>query len=191
MLERYDSNRANRAINTYIDFANSEIENKELLVLTVISYLESTTCYYLKRVLGAAILPQVASLAEKGYISSEKRGNERLVKINYIPVNAQVFSDKIMFAFVNALFNVGKYISDFKITSWKTLASIVELPTHMREDGVIKYDYDLLNCIGGNKANKSYHRKKLIDMGVMRRVGGSTQNHVYKLNQYTYFLGAV
>ena len=75
MLERYDSNRANRAINTYIDFANSEIENKELLVLTVISYLESTTCYYLKRVLGAAILPQVASLAEKGYISSEKRGN--------------------------------------------------------------------------------------------------------------------
>lgn len=192
MLEFYDSNKANRAINTYIDFANSEeMENKELLVLTAISYLENTTCFYLKRILGVNVLPQVMDLTEKGYVTSERSGNERKVQINYTPVNAQVFSDNIMYVFANALFNVGKYVGEYKVTSWNTLASIVELPIHIQKNGVVNYEYDLLGCIGGNKANKSYNRKKLIDIGVIRRVAGSTQNHSYKLNQQAYLLGAV
>ena len=36
MIDFYDSNKANRAINTYLDFVGSEqMENKELLILTM------------------------------------------------------------------------------------------------------------------------------------------------------------
>jgi len=37
MIDFYDSNKATRAINTYLDFAGSEeMENKELLILTLV-----------------------------------------------------------------------------------------------------------------------------------------------------------
>lgn len=191
MLEFYDSNSANRTINTYLDFAGSErMENKELLVLSIISYLGKTTCFYLSRVLGVSPHIQVNSLAAKGYIKVEKQGRENHVEINYTPVSAKVYSDKIMYVFMNALFNIGKYTSDYNISSWNVLASIVELPLNIKNNGYVDYEYDLLKCIGGNKTNRSYNRVKLVKMGVIKRVGGSSQAHTYRLNQNAYLLGS-
>jgi len=190
MIDFYDSNKATRAINTYLDFAGSEeMENKELLILTLVAYLEKTTQYYIKRVVGADVNMIVRKLADKGYITNERKGKECSVKINYTPTNSQVFSESIMYVFANALFNIGKYLKDYKITSWTTLASIVELPLSIGNNGFIQYDYDLLSCVGGQKANKIYNRQKLTRIGAIKPVG-STQTHTYRLNQCAYLLGA-
>lgn len=189
MIDFYDSNKANRAINTYLDFAGSgKVETKELLILTLVAYLEKTTQYYIKRVVGADVNTAVRSLADKGYITNERNGKECSVTINYTPTNSEVFSEDIMYIFANALFNVGKYIKDFKITSWSTIASIVELSLSAEHNGYVHYDYDLLNCIGGGKANKIYNRQKLTKIGVIKPIG-STQTHNYRLNQCAYLLG--
>lgn len=190
MIDFYDSNKANRAINTYLDFVGSDkMENKELLVLTLVAYLEKTTQYYIKRVMGVDINAAVRSLADKGYITNERNGKECSVRINYTPTNAEVFSDKVMYVFANALFNTGKYVKDYKITSWTTLASLVELPLNIDSKDVIHYEYDMLNCVGGGKPNKIYNRQKLTKIGAIRPIG-STQTHNYRLNQYAFLMGA-
>ena len=190
MIDFYESNKANRAINTYLDFVGTDkMENKELLILTLIAYLEKTTQYYIKRVMGVDINKAVLELARKGYITNERHGQECSVIINYTPTNSQVFSDKIMYVFANALFNTGKYVKDYRITSWTTLASIVELPLNIGNNGYVQYDFDLLSCVGGGKPNKIYNRQKLTKIGAIKPVG-STQTHTYRLNQHAYLLGA-
>ena len=190
MIDFYDSNKANRAINTYLDFVGTDkVENKELLILTLVAYLEKTTQYYIKRVMGVDINSAVRKLADKGYITNERNGKECSVKINYTPTNSEVFSESIMYVFSNALFNIGKYVKDFKITSWNTLASLVELPLNIGNNGYINYEYDMLNCIGGGKPNKIYNRQKLVKIGAIKGVG-SSQTHTYRLNQHAYLLGA-
>ena len=190
MIDFYDSNKANRAINTYLDFVGTDkMENKELLILTLVAYLEKTTQYYIKRVMGVDINSAVRKLADKGYVTNERNGKECSVKINYTPTNSEVFSESIMYVFSNALFNIGKYVKDFKITSWNTLASLVELPLNIGNNGYVSYDLNTLNCVGGNKANRVYHRTKLIKIGVLKGVG-SSQTHTYRLNQHAYLLGA-
>ena len=90
MIDFYESNKANRAINTYLDFVGTgKMENKELLILTLIAYLEKTTQYYIKRVMGVDINKAVLELARKGYITNERHGQECYVIINYKPKNSK------------------------------------------------------------------------------------------------------
>ena len=191
MRDFYDSNKATRAINTYLDFVGTDkMENKELLMLTLIAYLEKTTQYYVKRVMGTDVNKFIISLANKGYITNERVGKECTVKINYTPKHSEVFSESVMYIFANALFNTGKYLKDYRITSWTTLAAIVELPLNIGNNGYIHYTQDTLKCVGGNKAKKDINRRKLVKIGAIKGVG-SSQTGTYRLNQCAYLLGAV
>ena len=126
MLEIYNSNCATRAINTFVDFAGTEkLLNKELLVLTLMAYKGTTTIPYLKKILTVGPEREVNNLIEQGYIVIDRaEGRTKYYKVVYKPVSSEVFSEKTMYTFCNALFNLGKYVRDYKLTSWNILASI-------------------------------------------------------------------
>lgn len=192
MLEIYNSNQANRALNTYYDFVgNDELGNKELLILTLFAYEGTSSTPYIKRILGADPTSAIDSLCSKGFIRRIKNtGRTNNYEFIYKPQSAEVVSEKAMYVFSNALFNIGKYIKQYKITSWNNLASLVELPLKMNSNGTVDYTLELLSCIGGNKSNKIYNRNKLVKMGVIKKQGTSGE-HVYRMNEHAFLLGGI
>ena len=193
MLDFYDSNRANRAINTYFDLVNTkDMEPKELVVITLAAYTERVTKHLAKKILGVACDTQLANLVKRGYLVEKREqgfGAEKEYYFNYTPINAEVYPDNVMYVFSNALFNIGKYFRDYKITSWTLLAAIVEIATKVAKNGRIKYDHDSIDCVRGGKPNRIYNRKRLIEMGVIK-LYGEQADHQYRVNQKAYLLGA-
>lgn len=190
MREFYNSNSANRAINTYLDFSSSlDLSRKELLALVVIAYLGKTTQYYLSRVLSSTVSKQIKVLTSLNLITVEKITSEKHITFTYTPKSTKVFSESIMYVFANALFNIDKYSTNYNISSWNILASIVELPLHLQKNGHVNIT-DNLQCIQGGSANKSTYKNKLVNIGVIKSAGGSTQSGNYRLNRNAYLLGS-
>lgn len=190
MLEIYNSNCATRAINTFVDFAGTDkLLNKELLVLTLMAYKGTTTVPYLKKILTVGPDREINKLVEQGYVVIDRaEGRTKYYKVSYKPVSSEVFSESTMYTFCNALFNLGKYVRDYKLTSWNILASMVELPLHLSNTATVNYEPTAMKCISGNKANHLSVRNKLVKYGVIKESRSEGKDN-YKLNQKAYFLG--
>ena len=191
MIDFYNSDSATRAANMFLDLTkNSKLSNKEVLVMTLITYKGEVSGTFLRKVFGVNLDLALIELTKQNYIKVVRtEGRTKIYDRIYSPKEVNVFSENIMYIFSNALFNIGKYTKDYKISSWNILASIVELPLRISKNGFVPYEHDTLSCIGGRQPNKVTNRSKLVKIGVIKPVG-SSQTSIYRLNQHAYLLGA-
>lgn len=191
MIEFYNSDSATRAANMFLDLTkNSDLNNKAVLVMTLIAYKGESSGTFLRKVFDVNLDLTLIELTKQNYIKIIRtEGRTKVYECVYSPKEVNVFSEDIMYVFSNALFNIGKYIRNYKISSWNILASIVELPLRISKNGAVPYEYDMLSCIGGDRPNKLTNRNRLVKIGVIKPIGSSQASN-YRLNQHAYLLGA-
>lgn len=200
MLDFYDNVSATRAVSTFltaIEQDKVQLSQKDILVLTLISYKGVTCVPFLSKVFGCDVTPNVKNLEKFGVAKvARKEGATKYYECTLLSTSSDVFSEDSMYIFANALFNIGKYVKEYEITSWSLLLSIVELPLHLtKETSHVKLTLDSLKTFNGVRNNRLIHRRNLEKIGVTKAVDGKTPLHTdkpeYRLNKHAYLMGAI
>lgn len=103
--------------------------------------------------------------------------------------NIPSVSEDICYLFTNCLFNMYKYIKEYKISSWNVLSLALECTLKTGySTNYISLPNDHIRSVVGNAANKYCIKKTLVDYGFLKK--HEKVNSEFSLNRRAFLMGS-
>lgn len=181
MQERFDKQNSIRAIRLFKSFLeNLDLKekisnsNKNLVLLTVIAYFKECTKTKLKRIIPITSLDiSLDELIKAGYIKKTRDGRE----VTFTLVDSEDFTKaefnydfNVAYLFANTIMNIFLYIKKYEISSWNTIAFMLEIAmkSNFNKGGLVHLAEENIQSILGCSSNKTNLRKTLEKMGIIK-----------------------